>query len=61
DCQLDADGHLEQGQINAEFDSTGGDGKVVVKLTATGAVVPSADVSGCGRHSNLTGEYSRVN
>lgn len=61
DCQIDADGPLEQGQIVGTFESSSGDGKVVVRLTETGATVPDADVSGCGNHSDLTGDYRRLN
>lgn len=61
DCQIDADGPLGQGQIVGTFESSGGDGKVTVRLTETGATVPNADVSGCGNHSDLTGEYRRLN
>lgn len=60
DCQVDADGPLEDGQINGSFDSAGGDGKVIIIPTPKGAAVTNVDVSNCGRHSDLHGDYLRV-
>lgn len=60
DCQVDADGPLEDGQINGSFDSANGNGAVTIILTPNGAAVTNVDVSNCGRHSDLHGDYFRV-